>query len=69
MTTALDPLRIAFERNPGALAHAVTLLRWWANDGSDNPEVIKIIRQSRDVARVLAQFDRAAKKRRMEAHS
>lgn len=49
----------ALARDPGALAHAVRLLRWWAADESDDPDVLERIRQSHEVARSLVRIDAA----------
>lgn len=61
ITRGPDPLRKAFFRDPGALAHAVHLLTWWAGDESDEPDVIEAIKQSKEVARALDRIDRAAR--------
>ena len=39
----------------GAAAQAIRLLRWWANDESDEPRVVEMIKQSRECARDLEQ--------------
>jgi hypothetical protein len=57
-----DVLRLAVAKNPGALAHAVRLLRWIDENEGDDPEVVEIKKQSREVARSLATFDRAARR-------
>lgn len=57
-----DPLRRAIDRDPGALAHAVRLLKWWAEDMSDDPQILEMVKQSREVARALTRFERAAKR-------
>lgn len=33
-----------------AVLHAVRLLRWWAEDETDEPEILEIIQQSKEVA-------------------
>jgi len=55
-----DPLRRAYERNPGVLAHAARVLRWWANDASDDPRVVEMKKQARECARGLDKLDQAA---------
>lgn len=57
-----DALRAAVASDPGAFVHAVRLLRWWAEDASDEPKVVEMIKQSREVARALARIDRAARR-------
>jgi hypothetical protein len=37
----------------GALKQAIWLLRWWADDGSDAPEIVEMMRQSKEAARDL----------------
>lgn len=59
-----DPLRAAFERDPGCLKHAVRILAWWADDHGDDPDVLEAIKQSREVARSLARLQRAARRKR-----
>lgn len=56
-----DRLRAAVANDPGALAQAVRLLRWWAEDCSDEPKVVEMIKQSKEVARSLERVDRAAR--------
>jgi hypothetical protein len=46
-----DALRAAVSHDPGAFVHAVRLLRWWAEDASDEPKVVEMIKQSIEVAR------------------
>lgn len=38
----------------GAVAQAVRLLRWWAEDVSDEPTVVEHVKQSKECARDLA---------------
>lgn len=57
-----DALRASVANDPGAFVHAVRLLRWWANDESDEPKVVEMIKQSHEVARALARIDRAARR-------
>lgn len=56
-----DPLRVAVDHDPGALAHAVSLLRWWADDVSDEPDVVEKVKQSKECARAIGRIDRAAR--------
>lgn len=37
----------------GALEQAITLLRWWADDGGDETEILEMIQQSKEAARDL----------------
>lgn len=37
----------------GALKHAIRLLRWLAENEGDDPEVIEVVKQSRECARAL----------------
>lgn len=37
----------------GAAAQAIRLLRWWAEDCGDDPDVIEAIKQSKECARDL----------------
>jgi hypothetical protein len=57
-----DALRDALANNPGALRHAVRLLRWIAENEGDDPQLIEIVKQAREVARSLDRFDRAGKR-------
>jgi len=39
--------------NAGAAKQAIKLLRWWAEDCSDEPRVVEMIKQSKECARDL----------------
>jgi hypothetical protein len=65
---AADSAEQAFRRwraHPprGAIRHAVTLLRWWAVDATDDPGIIEMMKQSREAARELAAWDRRYERR------
>lgn len=38
----------------GAVKQAIWLLRWWADDGTDDPRILELMQQSRECARDLA---------------
>lgn len=59
-----DPLRLAFERDPGTLAHAKRLLEWIVGNEGDDPEFIELKHQAAEVARSLHKLDQAAKRGR-----
>ena len=41
------------ERLRAAVTHAVWLLRWWADDASDEDDILEMIQQSTEVANEL----------------
>lgn len=45
----------------GAVSQAIRLLRFWADDVSDEPRIIEAVKQSRECARDLAASVRRAK--------
>lgn len=59
-----DPLRLAYERDPGTLAHAKRLLEWIVGNEGDDPDFIELKHQAAEVARSLHKLDQAAKRGR-----
>lgn len=41
---------------PGAVGHAIHLLRWWAEDAGDQPDVVEMIKQSKECAGELEKW-------------
>jgi len=60
-----DPLRTAYDHDPGTIRQAIRLLKWWADDESDEPEVIEAKKQSIEVVRSLRRIDRAGRRPRV----